>query len=770
MFSTKTFLYTIIIAIVLSLLFLVFYESDSSRQGQKVSYNEQIRPILSDKCFVCHGPDRGQNISEYRLDEQQYAYEMLTGAQGTHGIVPFHPEKSDVYHRILSDDPSYMMPPPESNLTLTEEEKNLITLWIKEGAIYQKHWAFLPVTQPEIPTSKHAKWAVNEIDFFILDKMTQNNLTPSNPEDKERLLKRVLHDITGLPPTLAQQDQYINDNSDDAYEKIVDEALASPNYGEKMAIFWMDLARYADSHGYQDDGLRTMWPWRDWVIHAFNQNYSYKKFVTLQLAGDLLHDTNKEAILATGFNRNHKITQEGGVIDEEYRVEYVTDRTNTLGKGILALTLECAKCHTHKYDPITHEDYFKAFAFFNQVPEKGLYGDISIASLADPPYMTITQKDKDGILKFLSKIDTQDVRVMIMKDDSIYRKTHVLNRGMYDQPTKEVQPSMPSFILPYDTLNLSRDRVGLSQWLFDKSNPLTARVFVNHIWKEFFGTGLVKTTGDFGLQGDLPSHPELLDWLAFDFMENGWDIKRLVKQLTMSSTYRQSTRYITKKHGSDPENVWLSRGPRIKLSAELIKDHILASSGLINLTIGGPSVKPYQPKGLWESASSGRGQLAQYIPDKGSSLYRRGLYHFIKRTVPPPGMLIFDASNRDQCEVDRSKTSTPLQSLVLMNDPAILEASAFLAQTLLKNNDFNIEQCLKLAFRRVLCRFPSKAELKHITEFYNQNSQTIKINEALLLLEVSKKIDLVVIEKPIETAALMQSIHLMYNLEEAMMR
>lgn len=751
---------------VLAILFAMLACSGEGKEEKTISFNTHIRPILSDKCFKCHGPDEKKRISGYRLDTEEGAFALLKDQVNKYGIVAHQPEKSDVYLRITSTDPDYMMPPPEANLALTENEKALIAQWIRQGARYEAHWSLIPLKPVAVPKTGYEN-ATNEIDHFVVDKLGQLGLSPAQEEEKQILLRRVLHDLTGLPPTLKQQDDFSADKSPGAYEKMVDAALASPHYGEKMAVMWMDIARYADSHGYQDDGLRTMWPWRDWVIHAFNKNYDYKKFITWQLAGDLLPDKNKETILATGFNRNHKITQEGGVIDEEYRIEYVSDRTNTFAKGLLAMTFECAKCHDHKYDPISQEDYFSTFAFFNQVNEKGLYGDISIASLADPPHMTITREDRAGLLSFLSKIDTGEVRVMIMKDSQLVRPTHILERGVYDAKGKVVVHGTPRSILPFDTLRWQKNRLGLTQWLFDKKNPLTARVFVNHIWQSMFGRGLVRTSGDFGLQGDLPSHPELLDWLAYDFMTHGWNIKRLVKQIVMSATYRQSALVKQEHLEKDPENVYLSRGPRQKLSAELLYDHVMATSGLLNPVIGGPSFKPYQPKGLWENATSGRGQLATYIPDKGEQVYRRGLYHFIKRTVPPPAMLILDASNRDQCEVRRVNTTTPLQSLVLLNDPRIREAARHMAISLTKKYGAS-QKSIPEAFRSIVCRQPKKQELARLNTYFRDSKASLSEEKAASLLAQEKQATKQ--QTPVETAALMQTIHLIYNLEETSMR
>jgi hypothetical protein len=759
------------IPLVVVIALIVWYTSEpagAERVPDQVSYNFHIRPILSDRCFKCHGPDARQRKANLRLDTEQGLYGRLREDSTQRVIVPGEPEMSELYRRISAHDTSTVMPPPSSNLQLASSEVELIRKWIKQGAEYQRHWAFLPPVKATVPETSGG-WAKNEIDHFILAAMKSEGLEPNEEADKERLLKRVFLDITGLPPGIDAQRDFLTREVDDAGEAIVDDLLNDPHYGEKMAIQWLDVARYADTHGYQDDGLRTMWPWRDWVIHAFNENYPYDKFVTWQLAGDMLPDANKEMLLATGFNRNHKITQEGGVIDEEYRIEYVTDRTNTFGKAFLALTFECAKCHDHKYDPISQKEYYSTFAFFNQVAEKGYQGDIFTGTPADKPRMNISDEDIQGILKFVNKRDSAKLNVMIMRDSSWYRPTHLLIRGAYDAPGVEVGASTPPAILPFDTTLYRKDRLGLSQWLVSKDNPLTARVFVNRMWEQFFGRGLVKTTGDFGMQGELPTHPELLDWLAVDFMDHGWDIKRLVKQIVMSATYRQSAVVTNEKLQRDPENIYLSRAPRLRLSAELARDLVLTSSGLITHEIGGPSVKPYQPKGLWEVATSGRG-LTRYIPDEGQDLYRRGMYTFIKRTVPPPSLLIFDASNRDQCEVKRLRTNTPLQALVMMNDPQVNEAARVLAEKLMTGPS-TTEIKIETAFRRIICRAPSEQELDVLTKYFEseKNKWSSQPANAKKLIAVG--------EHPHEDitdvsslAALMEVIMTIYNMEEAIVR
>jgi hypothetical protein len=739
----------------------------SETAADLMDYNLHIRPILSDKCFACHGPDAKAREAGLRLDIADSAYAALKESPAFHAIVPGKKEASEVWKRIVASDPDLIMPPPSFKITLTPEEIDRLGKWIEQGAVYKPHWAFVPPKKLPLPKVRDKKWPVNEIDYFILAKMEAQGLEPSPQADPERLLKRVSLDLTGLPPAIADQEQFLKNPGGKAYEKYVRTLLASPHYGEKMAIAWLDLARYADSHGYQDDGLRTMWPWRDWVIHAFNQNYAYKKFVSWQLAGDFLAPENKEAILATGFNRNHKITQEGGVIDEEYRIEYVTDRTNTFGKAFLGLTFECAKCHDHKYDPISQEEYFRTFDFFNQVAEKGYQGDISLASLADPPLIRIEPEEARGKLLFVNLKDSIPVSVMVMKDTFPRRPTHILRRGAYDQPDKAVVPGLPAAIMPYNRSSLNPDRSGLVQWLFDENNPLTARVFVNRVWESFFGRGLVKTSGDFGFQGELPSHPELLDWLAVDFMENGWDIKRLVRQIVTSATYRQSAQ-LTKVHlKKDPENIYLSRAPRMRLPAELIKDLVLSSSGLLVPEIGGPSVKPYQPDGIWEATTSGRGQLATYVQDHGESLYRRGLYHFIKRTAPPPGMLTFDASPRDQCEVGRMRTNTPLQALILLNDPMVNEAARVFAESLLTKK-YRPDEAIRIAFRSIVCREIKRNELNKLqvllsTQMKVLGNDTHRARKILDQGEFPKQEQL----DPVETAALAITILTIYNLEES---
>lgn len=734
----------------------------------QVNFNFHVKPILSDRCFSCHGPDETDREADLRLDIESEALKALKDQPGKYAIVPGNSKDSKLVHRIMSEDPAVMMPPPESGLKLSDTERKILQKWIEQGAEYEKHWAFISPKKTALPDITDPKWPRNEIDYFTLSLMNQKGLSPSEEADPERLLRRLFVDITGLPPMPAEINRYKNGFTEESYEELVDELLSRPGYGEKMALYWMDAARYADSYGYQDDEMRSQWPWRDWVIHAFNTNMPYDQFVEWQLAGDLLPDATKEQILATGFNRNHKITEEGGVIPEEYRVTYVIDKTNTYSTSMLGISMECAQCHDHRYDPFSQEDYFQLSGFFNNTPEVGIEGTVTESTPSKYPKLFISQNEIDSILTFINAPDTSTVTVSVMGDlqDSV-RQTYILNRGLYDQPGKPVEPEAPEAVLAYNTEEFPKNRLGLARWTTDMENPLTARVFVNLIWSKIFGRGIVSTVEDFGNQGDLPSHPQLLDWLAVDFMEHDWDIKRLVKQMVMSTTYRQSSKMNTKNASLDPLNVYLSRMTRQRLPAEIIRDHVLASSGLLNHEIGGPSYKPYQPEGIWEVTSSGRGSLRTYVQDQGDELYRRGLYVFIKLTVPPPNMLIFDASNRDMCELGRPTTNTPLQALVMMNDPIILEGSRVLSQKLMGEGT-DIDEMLSQAFIRILCRHPDETERSVLKQYYVEELERYRQNpeDAAQFIQVgeyphNEDIDAVT------HAALMSSIHLLFNLEEA---
>ena len=764
-----------IIVVVAGLLYGVIDLAKAKKEKEPlISYNRDIRPVLSDKCFSCHGPDVSKVKAGLRLDLPASAFAELEKNKGHFAIVPGNPEKSELIKRISSNDPAIMMPMPESHLArLTTDEIKLFTKWIEQGAKYEKHWAFVAPVKEALPEVDNSKWVKNEIDPFILEKMEAKGFEPNETASREALIKRAYADITGLAPTYEELNQWRNNSSDNWYAQLLDKLLLKPAYGEKMALLWMDLARYADSYGFQDDNIRSQWPWRDWVINAFNTNMHYDQFLTQQIAGDLLPTASKSSILATAFFRNHKYTEEGGVIEEEYRVSYNIDKTRTYGKAILGVTIECAQCHDHKYDPFSNKDYYQLYAFFNMSKEKGYEGDVSISTPAKNPKLFITKEEQSKLLSFINHIDTNKLEVSVMGDWKMgdtgkVRPTYILSRGSYDAPTTiEVKPTALESIMPFDTLKYERNRLGLAKWTVEKTNPLTARVFVNFIWQEIFGKGFVKTSSDYGLQGELPSHPALLDWLAVDFMEHNWDVKYLMKKILSSNTYQQSSVVSKKQLEQDPDNLYYTRSPRIRFKAEIVRDWVLGTSGILNPMIGGPSVKPYQPKGVWESTTSGRGVLASYKQDHGPAIYRRGLYTFIKLTAPPPSMMIFDASNRDQCEAKRASTNTPLQALTMLNDPAVLEASRVLAENISVGNK-SLEDKLEQAFETIVIRKPSRFERNKLMDycakqvaFFNGNAPLLKNTLAVGEYQhPSKKYN------EAEAAALMKTILILYNLEE----
>ncbi len=733
-----------------------------------VDFNFHVKPILSDRCFKCHGPDPNTREAGLRLDTEEGAFAALGDTGERHAIIPKDTANSTILSRIYTQDPDDIMPPPESNLTLTEREKTIIRRWIEQGAEWKEHWSFIPPEKPEVPEIEDEDRASNEIDHFILARLEQEGLSPAPAAEAEKLLRRVSFDLTGLPPSIEEIEAFRNDHSEEAYAKIVDRLLSTDAYAEKMASHWMDIARYADTHGYQDDLERTMWPWRDWVIHAFRKNMPYDSFIVWQLAGDLLPNPTREQVIATAFNRNHKITQEGGVIPEEYRVEYVSDRTTTFGTAFLGLTLECAKCHDHKYDPVTQKDFYSLYAFFNNVPEVGLiepYGAIP------EPYIELTREEIEETLHFIRNLDTVDrIPLMVMEEMKTPRQAYILKRGAYDKQGEPVSPDTPEELPGFDE-SYPKNRLGLAKWLFDEKHPLTARVAVNRLWQQCFGQGIVSTSEDFGNQGALPSHPELLDWLAIKLMEENWDIRKMLKYIVLSSTYRQSTKVTAELLERDPENRLLARAPRLRLKAEMIRDHALAISGLLNPEIGGPSVKPYQPPGLWaETTGGGGGSTAKYVEDEGNKRYRRSLYTFWKRTVPPPNMMTFDAASRDLCTVRRQSTSTPLQALTLMNDPQIVEASRVLASRACEEKEV-VNDRIRMMFQAATSRAPSEDELARLLAYYAEEKARFQENEGLAeaLLSTGPYPQLFTENQP-DVAALTVVANAIFNLDETISR
>ena len=1068
---------------------MALIQADELTEFEPIDFNTQILPILSDRCFPCHGPDESARKADLRLDQKAGAFALLQHSDGR-AFVQGDLDGSIAWQRIQATDPDEIMPPPESNLSLSSAEKSRIRQWISEGATWNAHWAFASPVKPTPPFEKAnplrsgEKAVHHPVDAFVLSKLKEQDLLPSPEASKEYLIRRLSFDLTGLPPSPEEIDTFLADDSPMAYEHLVDRLLHSEAHAERLAMEWLDVARYADSQGMHGDRERYHWPWRDWVIDAFRENMPYDAFITWQLAGDLLPNASREQILATAFNRNHPVSAEGGIIDEEFRIKYVQDRVNTVGTAFMGLTLECASCHDHKFDPIPQKDYYQLSAFFNNQKELGMVAEGGSSSgpvllLPDPEtednlqqlekqmeglfkqleetkssllknesllkavksgsiqapvpdnvfpldairtekisvkgaihrvvrntpidkildnnpksvasgnpelvkgpvgnalrfdkeydlvflreegtfemnepfsagawirsekdgenqsimgisgelgnawkgwdffldeasrlnlrligfwpqnYLQITSKISlpkeewyhvmfayDGLgstqgaqlfvngMKvdhtiaydnlyrtivhgwskqegwpqkpvivgrsgrfytgdngvFLGSIDhiaffnkclteresaalfasltnqpmdesskstsyfvdhflqredanTRDLKdkirkmvqeklellkdvpeMMVLGEMEKVRKTYVLNRGQYDAPMEEVHPGVPTQIISFDD-DLPRNRLGLAQWLTDKNNPLTARVTVNRYWQMIFGRGIVDTPQDFGSQGAPPSHPELLDWLAVSFIESGWDLRWLIRSMVTSATYRQSSISTRQHMEKDAANIYLARGPYHRLSAEMIRDNALTASGLLTHKVGGPSVKPYQPAGLWVEKT---GPGSAYKHDTGASLYRRSMYTFVRRTTPHPTMIAFDAPNRSVCTVKREKTNTPIQALTLLNDPEFIEAARVLAQRIQKEASDSIDDQVPLGFRLLCGRNPDMTELNLLTTLFERAYTKYKGNSkaAEQLLETG--------DYPLDsnldrtrTAALTQVISTIMNFDEAYMK
>ncbi len=707
----------------------------------KVEFNRDVRPILAENCFSCHGPDKSQRQADLRLD-------LRGEALAAKAIVPGNVQSSELIIRILSDDADVQMPPPDSRAKLARQQREILRKWIEQGAEYEQHWAFVLLAPEEIPIVEHADWPLNNLDRFILMRLEREGLVPSPEATKETLIRRVTLDLTGLPPTLTELDAFIADDSPNAFEQVVDRLLKSPHYGERMAIDWLDAARYADSNGYQVDRDRELWPWRDWVIRAFNNNMPFDQFTIEQLAGDLLPEATLDQRIATGFHRNHMLNEEGGIIAAEFLAEYTADRVETTAAVWLGQTFTCARCHDHKFDPFTQRDFYAMKAFFHNVPERGvgIYGK-PIRQNAPPFVKLLVPEVEAKIAELNSKLKTvsdqiaelsrtqqpEEVRLkeakaettslkkliaaaeleiptsLVMEELKEPRATFILMRGAYDKPGEQVAADTPE-VLPTMDASLPRNRLGLAKWLVSPQNPLTARVTVNRFWQQLFGSGLVKTSEDFGSQGALPSHPELLDWLAQEFIRSSWDVKHLMKLMVTSATYRQQSESTPTLLAGDPENRLLARGPRFRLPAELIRDQALAASGLLVAQLGGPSVKPYHPPGLYEQVTAGKGYNV-YVPGKGDDLRRRSLYTYWKRSVPHPAMLMFDVPFRETCTLRRLRSNTPLQALNLMNDPTYVEAARFLAERMMREGGDTVDSRITHGFRLLLARQPQPREL-----------------------------------------------------------
>ncbi|MCE9565944.1 MAG: DUF1553 domain-containing protein [Planctomycetes bacterium] len=1002
-----------------------------------VDFSRDVLPVLSDYCFQCHGPDAGSRKAKLRFDDKNSPFDRGV-------IVPGKPKESSLIERITSTDPELVMPPPSLKRKLSAQQIDALKRWVEQGAKWTTHWAFEPMAKPEVPFGlKPPPWVKNPIDAFVLNRLTREKLTPAVPADKERLLRRVTFDLTGLPPTVAEIDAFVKDADPNAYEKVIDRLLASQRYGERMAGEWLDIARFADTHGYQMDRTRPVWPYRDWVISSYNRNLPFNEFATWQIAGDLLPKATKEQRLATAFNRLHMQNEEGGIVEEEFRVAYVIDRTTTFGTAFLGLTFECSRCHDHKFDPLSQKDFYSLYSFFQNIDESGQTSyftaatpvpalllttdpqDAKVAQLRsaivtkqaalaksreaakaefanwkrpakldipglvaaysfdeikanktansvdaktsgnavenpklvpgkvgqaveltgengftfpgvghftrdDPftlslwvkapnptprsvlvhhsqapidagsrgyelllengrvafglhhmwpgnslkvrskaaipvnawthitatydgsstaagvklyldgkplevdvirdkltkdityggePNLAIGYRFRDNGFKsgsvdefrvynraltaaeivenpddaalfeyFASTVHeptkkaTEELRaarkaytafinpiseIMVMDELPTPKPAHILKRGAYDAPGDKVIADTPKVLPPFPK-DAPRNRLGLARWLTDPENPLLARVTVNRTWQMMFGQGLVETTDNFGTQGARPTHPELLDWLAREFIQSGWDQKKLLKLIAMSSTYCQSSKASPEVLARDLHNELLARGPVKRLTAEMLRDQAIASSGLLVEKLGGPSVKPYQPAGLWEEIAMGR---PRYDQSKGDDLYRRSLYTFWKRTVPPPAMTTFDAADRSVCSVKRQSTSTPLQALVLLNDVQFVEASRFVGQRMLKEGGATPEDRVTWAFRLVTGRSPSDKERMVLVKLFAEQLAIFEkdaIGAKKLLAVGDKPADA---SLPVaELAAATVLVNVLFNHDEAVMR
>jgi mono/diheme cytochrome c family protein len=699
----------------------------------KVDFNRDIRHILSNNCYACHGPDEKVRKADLRLDTRE-------GATDNAAIVPGKPEQSELVKRISATD-GEVMPPPKTGKKLTRREIELLTEWVRQGAPYAKHWSYVKPERPPLPAVKDKDWSKNGIDHFILARLEREGLRPQPEADRYALIRRASLDLTGLPPTVEEVDAFVADKSPDAYEKLIDRLLAKPAFGEHWARMWLDLARYADSAGYADDPPRTIWAYRDYVIKSFNANKPFDKFTVEQIAGDLLPNPTEDQLVATAFHRNTLTNNEGGTNDEEFRNVAVVDRVNTTMAVWMGTSMACAQCHNHKYDPISQVEYFRFFAILNNTADADKADESPVLEVGDTPAkkklrtaLEVEAAKLDKLARFQPalvqgglKVQASALRrkaalfkpettVPVMRElpPGQRRVTRLQYRGNFLDTGEVVTEGVPAAFPPLPA-DGPPNRLALAKWLVSQDNPLTPRVMANRFWEQVFGTGLVRTSEEFGSQGELPSHPELLDWLACEFRD-GWDVKKFLKLLVTSAAYRQSSKVTPELLEKDPDNRLLSRGPRFRLAAETIRDQALFVSGLLSPKMYGPSVKPPQPAfGL--NAAFGRTLDWQTSP--GEDKYRRGLYTEWRRTNPYPSMTAFDAPSRESCTLRRVRTNTPLQALVTLNDPVYVEAAQALARKMAAAKG-TIADRLVVGFRRCVARPPSEKELGVLERLFGE--------------------------------------------------
>ena len=765
------------------------------------TFSREIHPILSSKCFDCHGPSKEGRKGDLRLDVPDGEFGALTARTDYRIVNPGKPEDSELWKRITSSDSDEVMPPSDSHKDpLTKKELAQIKQWIIDGGEYQQFWSFLPPQKSTLPIVKEQAWVKNSIDSHVLAKLEAQGLTPSNEADKRSLIRRVTFDLTGLPPTLAEIEAFINDKSPDAYTNLVDSLIQKPSYGEHMTRYWADLVRLSDTNGMHKDFPRDFTTYRDWLIRSFNENMPYDTFIKYQLAGDLFEEPSRDQLVASGFNRLHLIIDKGTALPEESLHKNILDRVAAFGTTFLGLTVHCAQCHDHKSDPITQKDFYQIYAFFNNfsgnpetmnTPKRGL----------QPPFINLTTPDqalklaeykadlqkltqKKEVIKDntdqasrIEKLDKDITKIqrrqeslintipgaMIMEERTPIRPATILIRGAYDAPGDPVERNTPSFLPPMDEKEGLYSRMDLAQWLVDPEHPLTARVAVNRIWQQFFGVGLVKTPEDFGAQGERPSHPELLDELAVEFIESGWNIKQLVRKIVLSQTYKQGSDAPQADFISDPENRLLARGSRFRMDAEMIRDQILSVSGLLNDTMYGRSVKPPQPPGLWEMVSMAAPKT--YVADTDDNIYRRSLYTYWRRGMPPPQMTIMNAPSREFCVAKRERTNTPLQALLLMNEQEYLKAAKACAQLTL-NETKDVREGLSLTYEKITSHVPDTERLNLMEKTLNEFME-IYSNDQALAESITADLDDATPKERVELAAWTMMAHSLLNLELA---
>lgn len=712
---------------------LLFVFAMPAGAAEPVRYMRDIRPILSNNCFKCHGPD----LKKGELDLQSFATATKKLPSGSVAIVPEKPDTSELLRRVTSHDADEQMPPKGERLKSAQIE--MLKQWIAQGGKYEEHWAYVKPEKPIQPALKNGDWVRNAIDAFVLERLEKDGLKPSPGADKITLLRRVTFDLTGLPPTIEQVDAFVKDTSPDAYEKVVDRLLSSPHYGEHMARWWLDMARYADTNGYEKDERRTIWPYRDWVINAFNRDLPFDEFTIEQIAGDLLPSPTPEQKIATGFHRNTMVNTEGGADDEEFRIAAVVDRVNTTMSVWMGTTINCCQCHNHKYDPFTTKEFYRLYSFFNQTADKGRSNApeimvptadeeerklathlkmsakaIALLSANDFVRPALVKPVSEQIVSLQKLIGgIKPATTMVMQELVDQRPTHIQIRGNHKNLGEKVIPGTPAKLHKLVVYG-RRDgnRLDLARWLVSPENPLAGRVTMNRIWARYFGRGIVETSEDFGLQGDLPSHPELLDYLAVDLVERKWSLKAMQKLIVTSATYRQCSIVTKELLEKDPLNRLFTRGPRLRLDAEMIRDNALAISGLLNRKLGGPSVFPFQPEGVWANPYSGD----KWFASDGGNQFRRGLYTFWRRTAPYAAFMAFDAPSREITCERRPRSNTPLQALATLNDRGFIECASGLAKRMLYEVNGDAAERAKYGFRLCVSRLPDEAELKALLE------------------------------------------------------